>query len=143
MSWLLKPDEKRQKTSFQNGASLSSSTKRKCGTAFLELSPARLWPHLPKRAQIRASPPTPPRFASLRFAYTYTQPRPSASFRNILYYIILYYIILYYIILYYIILYCFILNIILYYIILYYTILYYIILYYIICDVCAPYIYGV
>ena len=38
-----------------------------------------------KRARIRASPPTPPRLASLRFAYTYTQPRPSAGFRNIIY----------------------------------------------------------
>ena len=27
-------------------------------------------------------PPTPPKLASLRFAYTYTQPRPSAGFRN-------------------------------------------------------------
>ena len=61
----------RKPTSVQNGASLSSSTKRKCGTAFLELFRARLWPHLPKRAQIRASPPTPPRLASLRL-YLYS-----------------------------------------------------------------------
>ena len=52
------------------------------GSSFLELSPARLWPHLPKRARIRTSP-TPARLASLRFAYTYTQHRPSAGFRNI------------------------------------------------------------
>ena len=32
-------------------------------------------------------PPTPPRLASLRFAYTYTQPRPSAGFRNTYIYI--------------------------------------------------------
>jgi len=50
------------------------------GSSFLELSPARLRPHLSKRAGIRASPPTPPRLASLRFAYTNTQPRPSAGF---------------------------------------------------------------
>ena len=37
------------------------------GSSFLELSPARLRPHLPKRAQIRASPPHTPQisFASL------------------------------------------------------------------------------
>ena len=82
--WNPMKNVRKQPTSVQNGASLSSCTKRKCGTEFLELSPARLWPHLPKRAQIRA---TPPRLASLRFAYTYTQPRPSARFRNIYIYI--------------------------------------------------------
>ena len=83
MFLLLTPNEKRQKTtkSVQTGASLSSFKKRGGGSSFLALSPARL-----RRARIRASPPpTPPRLASLRFAYTYTQPRPSAGFRNVLY----------------------------------------------------------
>ena len=41
--------------------------KTGCGSSFLELSPARLRPHLPKRARIRASPPYTPQisFASL------------------------------------------------------------------------------
>ena len=83
MFWLLTPNEKRQKTtkSVQTGASLSSFKKRGGGSSFLELSPA------PSQTGPNQSlpPPTPPRLASLRFAYTYTQPRPSAGFRNNIY----------------------------------------------------------
>ena len=39
----------------------------------------------PNGPESEPPPPTPPRLALLRFAYTYTQPRPSAGFRNILY----------------------------------------------------------
>ena len=71
-----KTSEKRQKTtkSVQNGASLSGPKNQANGRSVFELSPARLRPHLSKTDRFRASPsPTPPRLASLRFAYTYTQ----------------------------------------------------------------------
>ena len=71
----LKPDENRRKppTSVQNGASRSGPKNQANGRSVFELSPARLRPHLSKTDRFRASPPTPPRLASLRFAYTYTQ----------------------------------------------------------------------
>ena len=71
----LKPDENRRKppTSVQNGASRSGPKNQANGRSVFELSPPRLRPHLSKTDRFRASPPTPPRLASLRFAYTYTQ----------------------------------------------------------------------
>ena len=87
MFWLLTPNEKHQKTTkrVQTGASLSSFKKRGGGSSFLEVSRARLRPHLPKRAQIRASPPTPSRLASLRFAYPILSPGLRLAFLIFIY----------------------------------------------------------
>ena len=87
--WLLTADEKRQKNvrkqpKVSKMELLFQPQKRgKWGLVFLSSPQAGSGLTFPKRSQIRASPPTPPRLASLRFAYTYTQPRPSAGFRNI------------------------------------------------------------
>ena len=67
--------------------SFNLQKRGKWGLVFLSSPQAGSGLTFPKRSQIRASPPTPPRLASLRFAYTYTQPRPSAGFRNIPQYI--------------------------------------------------------
>jgi len=85
----LTPDEKRQKN-VRKQPKVSKmellfqpSKTREVGPRLFELSPGRLRPHLPKTQPNQSlPPPTPPRLASLRFAYTYTQPRPSAGFRN-------------------------------------------------------------
>ena len=84
---LLTPNEKRQRTtkSVQTGASLSSFKKRGGAAAHFWSSPqpgsGLTFPNGPES---EPPPPTPPRLASLRFAYTYTQHRPSAGFRNII-----------------------------------------------------------
>ena len=71
----LKPDEIRQKppTSVQNGASRSTRKTRQAAGRFLSSPPPGSGLTFQKRTDFGPPPPTPPRLASLRFAYTYTQ----------------------------------------------------------------------
>ena len=81
MFWLLTPNEKRQKTTktVQTGA----LKKRGAAAHFWSSPQPGSGLTFPNGPESEPPPPTPARLASLRFANTYTQHRPSAGFRNI------------------------------------------------------------